>query len=376
MKPLYPSLLKKMMLAFCAAVSMISAAEAQSASATWGFNNASLAASTTGHLTAGSASLGPSIVSNAFNCSTEYYGQDGWPTGSIDLNAYLQFTVTSNSAYYLVLNTVALTIRRSNTGNPDGAGPNTFSLRSSLDNYSTDIYTSSMTDAYVTYTITLPVAFQAIPSSVTFRLYGYNTTINSGGSSRFVYDNIVVSGSANAGTLAARSLDLSAEAAADAVSLRWNPEGFEAGTTYSVERSVDGNLFSVIDQASTASSYSDMTLPAVTRLYYRVLAQSPDGSTLLSPIATVSLDQASGSGLSIRSVNAQGSTVRSLVHIENNGTYQLALWSQDGRNLYRQVVSGQTGDLQTDMSLGLRAHGIYILTVSGQGQQQAKQFVY
>jgi hypothetical protein len=210
MKTIYPSPLKvlKVITMIFAGLLLTASAEAQTA-ANWNFNN-TLTATTGANITAGSASLGSSIVTPSFNGGSEYYGQDGWPTGAIDPNAYFQFSVSPNTGYYLVLNTVTMVIRRSNTGTPDGAGPNNWALRSSLDGYTSNLGSSSQTDSYVTYTVTLPAAFQTLGSAVTFRLYGYNTTINSGGNSRFVADNISIQGQAISGVLAAMTLDLNA----------------------------------------------------------------------------------------------------------------------------------------------------------------------
>jgi hypothetical protein len=137
-------------------------------------------------------------------------------------------------------------IRRSNTGSPAGAGPNSWSLHSSLDGYTTNLSTNGMTFNYATFTVTLPAAFQTLSSAVTFRLYGFNTTINTGGNSRFVYDNISIQGQAISGVLAAQSLELTAKASATANvdSLQYQGQGFEAGTEYSIERSVDGTNLS------------------------------------------------------------------------------------------------------------------------------------
>jgi hypothetical protein len=80
MKTIYPSPLKalKALSLALAALLLAAGAEAQTA-ANWGFNN-SLSGTPGSNITAGSASFGSSIVSNAFNGSTEFYGQDGWPS--------------------------------------------------------------------------------------------------------------------------------------------------------------------------------------------------------------------------------------------------------------------------------------------------------
>lgn len=381
MKTINPSPLKALKALTLALTALLLTAEAEAqTAANWNFNT-TLAATAGSNITAPNVSLGSSIVSNAFNGGGEFYGQDGWPTGAIDPNAYLQFSVSPNTGYYLVLNTVTMIIRRSNTGTPQGAGPNNWTLRSSLDGYTTDIATNSMTYNYATFTVTLPAAFQTLSSAVTFRLYGYNTTINSGGNSRFVTDNISVQGQAISGVLAAMSLDLTAKANTSAVSLQYQAQGFEAGTTYNIERSVDGINFTTINSLINNTpgltfQYTDGSLPAAARLFYRVAAQQPDGTTLQSAITVVNLAQAGATATAIRSVVAGGGLVKTQLSIGEAGSYQLSIFSQDGKALYHQVINTPAGEQTAQISAGNYPHGVYVLTLSKNGVNTSRQFLY
>jgi hypothetical protein len=352
---------------------IISFASAQNA-ANWDFNN-ELTGTVPAHVSASSASLGSSIVSNSFNAGTEFFGQDGWPAGALDPNAYLQFSVSASTAYYLVLNSVTLTIRHSSLGTAAGSGPGSWSLRSSLDGYTTDISNgNNLTLNYQTFVIPLPAAFQSIASAVTFRLYGYNEVTTTGGSNRFVYDNISIQGQASPGVLAVQSLAVTATPVSGGVGLQWQAQGFAAGTDFVVERSVDGTNFTAIGQ-QTSSPYEDATLPAVSKLFYRIRAQQPDGSIVWSATAAVTLQEAAGESV-IRSVASQGGSLKTFLQLAMAGTYQLSIWSEDGRLLYRQVMQQQAGDVATDISFGTHPHGIYILTLSGSGVRSSREFVY
>jgi hypothetical protein len=385
MKSIYPASFKKIITQTCFAAVLlmtgpgISSARAQTA-ANWNFNNV-LTGTAGSNLSAGTVSLGSSIVSSAYNGGTEFYGQDGWPATSLDPNAYLQFNINGNPGYYLVLNSVTLVIRRSSTGSPAGSGPNAWSLRSSLDNYATDIITGTMTLNYATFTIALPAAFQSIPSAVTFRVYGYNMTVSSGGNSRFVFDNISIQGQAFSGVLATQSLTVTATSVSGAVDLQWQEEGFPAGTDYIVERSADGTDFTDVGQqtSSTAETatfrYQDALFPAVSKLFYRIRAQQPDGVIVWSTTEALTLKQADG-GSVIRSVVAQGGSLKTLFHLASAGNYQLTIWSADGKALSRQMIQEQAGDPVADLSFGSHPHGIYILTLAGPGVNSSREFVY
>ncbi|HVU58794.1 MAG TPA: hypothetical protein VHD83_27225 [Puia sp.] len=349
-----------------------SAARSQNAG-NWPLNS-NLNGTAAASLSVSAISLGSSIPTSAFNGGSEWYGEGGWPsTSTVDPNAYVEFSLTASAGHYLVLNTVTLIQRRSNTGSPQGAGPTSYSLRSSLDNYTADIATGSITYNYATYTINLPAAYQAIPSKVTFRIYGYNTTVNPGGSSRMVFDNISVQGQSVSGVLASQSISLSARAdESKQVILQWDALGFDAGTQFTIERSTNAAGFASIYHTNTADQYTDVTAPSGAVLYYRIQAALPDGSHYISPV--VSVRNENGRGTAIRAVIAQGGNVRTLLHLTSPGACQLSIWSQDGKPLARQVVSGE-GDIESDMAFSY-PHGVYILTIAGVDGNSSRKFVF
>jgi hypothetical protein len=372
----------------------ISAIYGQSTLVTFGFNG-TLAGSLTAaaHLAPSNFAAGSVVGSTSFN-GAEWYGQDGWPGATTpDPNAYFQFTVTGNPGYYLVLNSVSMTLRHSNTGTGLGSGPQSWSLRSSLDNYTTDIQAGTLTENYATVPLTLPVAFRTIPSTVTFRLYGYNQVTTSGGFNRFVIDNFTLQGSTPAGTLAIQSVSLSASPVSGGVDLSWQGMGFLAGTDFVVERSVDGVEFSAIGNvegvagqgavavgqaggvAGQGGSYADRQVPDAAQLYYRVKAQQPDGEESWSPTVVVKAASLAG-GMAIRSVIAQGGGLKMLLHLGEPGTYRVTIYSTSGQLLYRQALAEQAGDAEADIAFGAHPRGIYVVQLGGAAGNSVKEFMY
>lgn len=361
-------------------LTLISSSLAQNAG-NWTFNN-TLNGAAGSSLTVSAVSLGPAIPNNAFNSGTEWYGEGGWPGGNaINANSYMQFSLTASAAHYLVLNTVKLVQRRSNTGVPMGSGPQSWSIRSSLDNYATDIVTGTQTYDYATYTVTLPAAFQRIATGVTFRIYGYNTTISgSGGISRFVWDNISVQGSSISGVLAEEGITMTANLLrAGTISLQLNATGFSASTDLTIQRSANGTDFTAIHRQQAGSvdgvyRFDDQAAPVSGNVFYRVSASNPDGSSYLSPIVVVRQDALQDTR--IRGVIARGGSVQALLQLEAAGAYQLSIWSQDGKALARQVVNSAAGNATAEISIGSMPHGVYILTLSKEGQRSSRQFLY
>jgi hypothetical protein len=351
--------------------------------ANWNFNG-SLNAIEGANITAAPIAL--SVTSaGSFNAGTEYYGEGGWPAGALDPTAYLQFTISSNAGYYLVLNSVTMQLRRSTTGT--GSGPQNWSLRSSLDNYTTNLSSGGLTTSYAPYVVSLPAAYQTIASSVTFRLYGYNMVITAGGNNRFVFDNISAQGQANTGVLAEQSISLKAIAAQQHIDLQWNTIGFSAGTDLSVERSTDGAGFSTIYHQQTTNSndayyqYQDISLPSAAQIFYRISATEPDGRIYRSVITVVQENTAQGQDMAIRAIISQGggNSVKALLNLPAQGEYQLRVYAADGRMLSKREVAGGSLSQATNIDFGSYPHGVYILTLSkdaSQGPAVSKPFFY
>ncbi len=265
-----------------------------------------------------------------------------------------------------------MNLRRSTTGS--GSGPNSWSLRSSLDGYTTDLMTGSLTTSYQALTLTLPAAFQSITGPVTFRIYGYNQVTTSGGLSRLVTNGISIKGQSIAGTLATQSIELTAKAESQAIGLQWQTEGVVPGTVLTLQRSVNGADFSNIMQLTGSSAVDENVQPG--ELFYRIEALSPDGSTYFSPVAAITMPGSRTGGQAIRGIATEASTVRALLHLADAGSYQLSIRSVDGKVLYNELVNVQAGDAATDMAFGARPHGIYILTLAGNGTITSAEFRY
>jgi hypothetical protein len=354
---------------------LISTGACAQTAASWTFGGSSAAASTTGaHIIASSVTMGTDVTGGPQFSGTDFFGQDGWPaTTTIDPNAYMQFVVSSGSGFYLVLNTISIQLRHSSLGASAGSGPTSWQLSSSLDNYTSVLASGTLTAAYQTFPINLPAAFQGIAAgTVTFRLYGYNEMMTTGGSNRFVTDNITVTGSAPAGTLAVQSIDLSAAAATQAVDLQWQTQGFAAGTSFFLQRSTDGAQFTTLEQVDGNTAVDNQVAPG--QWYYRIEAQNPDGSSYFSPIVTAMVNGTSQ--LLIKGVAAQGSAVRTFLHLPDAGSYQLSIRTVDGQPLYRAAISGEAGDVTTEIGFGSRAHGVYVLTLAGNGTNSSREFFY
>ena len=112
-----------------------------------------------------------------------------WNTGkNIDLTNYNQFTITPNANYLLTLTSLTFTEL---TNENSGGGGSTWALRSSLDNYTTNLGTGSASTSSSSSLVTLPSASFTNISTVTFRLY---LTTAKSPNTNWLNDNVTLNG--------------------------------------------------------------------------------------------------------------------------------------------------------------------------------------
>jgi hypothetical protein len=148
--------------------------------ATWDFTGATgdqesqPVSVTVSGITAADVTRGEGITASAAGGSIS---SKGWSTGALDSDDYYEFAVTINAATTSSLNTIAFAERRSGTGIRE------FALRSSLDEFATNIATVNVPDDDATrdQSISLPGSFSGLSgTTVTFRLYGYSAEAGTG----------------------------------------------------------------------------------------------------------------------------------------------------------------------------------------------------
>ena len=100
--------------------------------------------------------------------SSSTFLNSAWTTGStVNVNEYTQFSLTPAASYVLTLTT--MTFKHAVSVN--GSTTTTWYLRSSVDNYATNIATGASTTGNSTPTITFPAASFTAIGAITFRLY-------------------------------------------------------------------------------------------------------------------------------------------------------------------------------------------------------------
>ena len=122
-------------------------------------------------------------------------GTDDDIAGAIAADQYLGFTVTANGSNILNLDSLEFDIQRA------ANGPNDYSVRSSVDDFATDLTGNPIgyADQGITTTRTVQTIDLSDPSfdgltSIEFRIYVDDRQTNNGGGSAVVFDDVVLNG--------------------------------------------------------------------------------------------------------------------------------------------------------------------------------------
>ncbi|GAA4080279.1 hypothetical protein GCM10022389_28000 [Flavobacterium cheonanense] len=99
------------------------------------------------------------------------YSATGWNSAIIDVNDYYEFTLTPNSGYQINLTSFVY------TGQASGTGPTATAFRSSIDSYTSDIGTATITGTTISLASS---SYQNITSGITFRIYGWGASAAGG----------------------------------------------------------------------------------------------------------------------------------------------------------------------------------------------------
>lgn len=346
----------------------------------WTFNNV-LTGTGSSYNTVSAAALGSSIPTGAYNGGTVYFGEGGWPSGALDANAYLEFSLTPNSGHTLSLISLVMNIRRSTTGTAAGSGPNNWSLRSSLDGYTSDIASGTLTMNSTPATlVTLPLSFTGLASTVSFRLYGYNSTVSTGGLNRFVYDNIT----ANGNTLLPVVIEnFQADVQNNrAVQLSWTLSGDETAAAIQVERSENASDYKIIKDITPVQSglqqqyrFTDEAFVSYSQdYYYRIRITGNAGSVYYSAVQKISF--AGDEAFSISALPARrGENIRVKFKADKATNYSFSLYNFNGTKMAVKVASLNAGTQFVTLDNSIGTSGIYVLVAERSGRKTSSQIL-
>jgi Secretion system C-terminal sorting domain len=333
-----------------------------------GYNCTAATASTTAANTTASAitsgnNNGTTTLISTTSASSGYTGATGTGnagaaarTGVFDaaLSAYFEVTITPSSG---TLNITGLSFGSRSTG----TGPQGYSIRSSNDNFASDVTTGTLL-SNSTWALNSPSVNLSKVGAITLRIYGVlGTGSPSANTANWRIDDINVTVDV---VLAVENKSLSATKNAVSNILKWQTTSEKNNALFNIERSSNGETFNKIGEVkgngttNVAQTYTFMDASPVKGLnYYRLRQVDFDGTETLSKTVSVNFD---GKGSS--KIKVYPTLVQDVVNVENTegGKAEIAVRDVAGRLILTQNTDGPTNQA---LNLGSLSRGLYLLSV-------------
>jgi hypothetical protein len=209
---------------------------------------------------------------------TTYWASDVLP------ERYMDVTIQAHEFEYSI-QSFSFRVRRSETGPVD------LVVRTSLDGFSSNLYTYHLNSPATFYTVTVPIGITELSSGISFRIYGYNAGSYLG---TFYLDQLVINGEITDIVLPIRLYSFQALWIENRVLLEWQIESNSGTIGFDVEKSHDLITFETIGhvtsgvEGSSRSTYhlfDDNPWPGVN--YYRLKMHGDDHFSYYSHVIDV-----------------------------------------------------------------------------------------
>jgi hypothetical protein len=205
----------------------------------------------------------------------QFNARVGARTGALNIatngSAYFQFTLTPAAGYYVSLTGLKFG-SRSNSASP--TGPTAYSVRSSLDNFSSDIATGILVanNTWALNTPTVTTTLSGTGTPITFRIYGYNGTGTSNTTLNWRIDDLVLTTDVQLCSVpTAFSMTGGGSYCIGGSGLPVGLSGSQVGITYELYK--DGILDGLMTGTGSAISFGTKSADGV----YTVVASNPIG---------------------------------------------------------------------------------------------------
>jgi len=175
----------------------------------------------------------------SINTATDRFNFSGWNDPSINTGKYFEFTITPNAGIIIDFYNFSFTTQVS------GTGPTNFSVRSSIDSYTSDIVTWVATVGAITVDLS---AYKNITTTTTIRIYGWAA---SAGGGTFSINDFNFN---NDKPLPVNLTSFNSNVYLNTVNLRWTTESEINNSGFEVYR--DNIKIGFVTGKNTASTYT------------------------------------------------------------------------------------------------------------------------
>lgn len=327
-------------------------------------------------LSATSPSSGYSDASGNNNAAaTAWTG--GFNTGG---STYYEFTLTPEPGNILTLYGISFGARSTTTG------PISYTLRSNLDSYTSDISTGTFLNNSIweLFSHTSLAVSGNIGTAITFRLYGYNgsgTNPPSGVANWRIDDLTLMVGVIAEGPLPVQLNSLKAIQTSAGINLQWSNFTETDIAEYNVERSSTGKDFNLVSRLAPLKNNGDKAdyqlldpSPLQGNSFYRIKAVEQSGRIVYSDVIRMNLGKVNTVLLSLypNPVNKN----HFVLQMDNlpSGNYQIRIYNSSAQVMNAQTLNHSGGSLSQTVQLNNLPSGIYLLEIRG-SIKACKQFV-
>ncbi len=330
------------------------------------------------NISATSLTLGAGVTgaanSNRLGGSNWFDTGDTNPTTlaeSVTGNDYIQFIVTTIGAAFTPTSFVF-------SWDHSGTGPNSLTLRSSVDGFTADLGSVTGLAASLTSGNTINISgLTGLSGAITFRLYGYGATAAAGTGGFDVASN-VVNVQLNGTTVLPIELTNFAAKVVDSkeTALSFSTATEQNNAYFSIERSQDGTRFETIGKVTGAGTSTVKQNYAFTDErplkginFYRLKQVDLDGQFSYSPVVSVNIGKVGGVRLSPQPVSDRLSVALEQPAVEA-ATWQV--YDFAGRLLQSGALEAESTNFE--ISTAILTEGTYVLRLVNGQQIITQQF--
>lgn len=336
----------------------------------WGMDQTLAGVSSHANFTPGAANLLGGVNTYSLASIYSFDGAIGyayvvrpWPT-SFNNGRSMDFTFSANQYEYHI-NSFSFRLRRSDTG------PKEIKIRSSADNFASDLYTMTLTTKDRFYPVTIPLSFLNLSNSTfSFRIYGFDASNTSLGVLWF--DEVIINGLVTHFILPVDLTYFNAETAGENVILHWETSREKNSKNFIVERSTNLLAFipiGTVDAAGIADgrlsySFTDEA-PLSGASYYRLRMNDKDGNYNYSRTKDISFNSGS-QPIAISPNPASAGQIR--FRRDNIDISTLVLTNILGRSIPFILVDSEVDFISIRPQMPLSS-GIYVLSILQNGRK-------
>lgn len=321
-------------------------------------------------------SRGPGVTAIA---NADRFNSRDWTTAAtLNLNDYIEFTITPNAGYSVSLSQIVLQHQRSSTG------PKSFVVRTSLDGFAADATnTVNIPDVNTNQTSTFNFPSVIVTTTpIVIRIYAWNAETAAGtwgpGESGDGNDLQVI-GMLN--ILPVKFMNVRGVLRDGKTEISWSNATESDIQYYAVEHSSNSQSFIEILRADpiknngSNADYKRFDLQPKAINFYRIKAVETNGRIIYSNIIRIEINKSANPMSVYPNPAIKGSQINVQLNGLATGNYVVRVFNAGAQLISEQKINFPGNSLTQTMGLNNWQKGVYIIEITGAGTKTKQQFL-